>query len=65
LDCWRTRCRIKKSRARSAFRPKPSSGILKNIYGKLGVASRDEAVARVRDLELSNATLGSAASGAG
>ncbi|WP_250527547.1 LuxR C-terminal-related transcriptional regulator [Caballeronia sp. GAWG2-1] len=38
---------------------------LKNIYGKLGVASRDEAVARVRDLELSNATLGSAASGAG
>jgi LuxR family maltose regulon positive regulatory protein len=25
---------------------------LKNIYGKLGVASRDEAVARVRDLEL-------------
>jgi LuxR family transcriptional regulator, maltose regulon positive regulatory protein len=25
---------------------------LKNIYGKLGVSSRDEAVARVRDLEL-------------
>ncbi|WP_144113408.1 LuxR C-terminal-related transcriptional regulator [Paraburkholderia sp. BCC1886] len=25
---------------------------LKNIYGKLGVATRDEAVARVRDLEL-------------
>jgi LuxR family maltose regulon positive regulatory protein len=25
---------------------------LKNIYGKLGVTSRDEAVARVRDLEL-------------
>ena len=25
---------------------------LKNIYGKLGVSSRDQAVARMRDLEL-------------
>jgi LuxR family maltose regulon positive regulatory protein len=29
---------------------------LKNIYGKLGVSSRDEAVARVRDFELGRAS---------
>ncbi|CAG4894018.1 HTH-type transcriptional regulator MalT [Paraburkholderia gardini] len=32
---------------------------LKNIYGKLGVTSRDEAVARVRDLELGSPAAGS------
>ncbi|CAG4889758.1 LuxR C-terminal-related transcriptional regulator [Paraburkholderia saeva] len=31
---------------------------LKNIYGKLGVTSRDEAVARVRDLELGSPAAG-------
>ncbi|MEW6341589.1 MAG: LuxR C-terminal-related transcriptional regulator [Pseudomonadota bacterium] len=36
---------------------------LKNIYGKLGVSSRDEAVARVRDLELGAPTSTDDASG--
>ena len=38
---------------------------LKNIYSKLGVNSRDEAVARVRDLELAAPVLGGAADEAG
>ena len=38
---------------------------LKNVYSKLGVSSRDEAVARVRDLELGASSIGGSADGAG